>query len=58
MNGSNAPVVTDAPVEFENQAVEVQDYRKITDHFEQIFGIYLKLIKRNRKLALRNRLDL
>ena len=30
--------------------VEVQDFwRKITHHFEGIFGIYLKFIKRNQK---------
>ena len=58
MDGSNPPLVTDAPVEFENQAGEVQECRKITDHSRRIYGIYLKLMKGNRRIVPRNRLAL
>ena len=44
----NRPLVTDSPVEFEESLVEVQDFRKITDHFREIYGIYLKLMERIR----------
>ena len=33
MIGENRQLVTYEPVEFEGQPVEVQDCRKITDHF-------------------------
>ena len=33
MNGSSPPVVTNAPVEFENEQVEAPECRKITDPF-------------------------
>ena len=33
MIGENRQLVTDEPVEFEKQPVEVQDCRKLTDHF-------------------------
>ena len=51
-------VVTDELVEFEKQLVEVQDFRKITHHFREIYGIYSKLIKKNRKITTSNQLDL
>ena len=39
--------------------VEVQDCRKITDHFGRIYRIYLKLVKENRRmLTCIHRLDL
>ena len=41
MNGESRPVVTDELVEFEKRSVEVQDCRKIIDHFKGIHGIYL-----------------
>ena len=37
MIGENPLVVTDEPVEFENQPVEVGDRRLINDHFRGIF---------------------
>ena len=40
----NRQLVTDEPVEFEKKPVEVQDSRRITDHFRRIYGIYLKLL--------------
>ena len=33
MSGENRPLVTDDPVEFEKQPVEVQDFRKIAHHY-------------------------
>ena len=43
-------VVPDEPVKFAKLQVEVQDFRKVTDHFRGILGMYLTLIKRNRKI--------
>ena len=43
MIGENRQLVADEPV-------EVQDFRRITDHFRGTYRrIYLKLIKENRK---------
>ena len=39
MIGENPQVVADEPVEFENEPVEVEYFRRITDHFR---GIYRK----------------
>ena len=44
MIGENRQLVTDELVEFELEPVEVQDFRRITDHFRGIHGIYLKFI--------------
>ena len=49
MNGENRPLITDEPIEFEKQLVEVQDFRKMTHHFRRIYGIYLTLLKNNQK---------
>ena len=46
--GRNRPIVTDEKAEFENHWL-VQDFRKITDHFRGIYGLYLKLIKKKLK---------
>jgi hypothetical protein len=35
MIGENRQLLTDEPVEFEKQLVEVQDCRKITDRFKR-----------------------
>jgi hypothetical protein len=35
-------VVTDEPLEFEKSLFEVQDWRKITDQFRRIYGLYPK----------------
>ena len=43
MIAENRQLVTDEPVEFEKKPAEVQDFRRITDHFRGIYGIYLKL---------------
>ena len=58
MNGENWLLVTDKPAEFEKQAVEVQDFRRITHHFTGIYRIYLKSIRKNPKVTAWNRLDL
>ena len=39
MIGENRQLVTNEPVEFEKKLIEVQDCRKITDHFEGIYRI-------------------
>ena len=49
-NGENRPLVADKPVEFEDGPVEVQDFRKITHHFREIYEIFLKLTKKHRKM--------
>ena len=51
MIGENRQSVTDEPV-------EVQDCRKITDHFRGIYSVYPNLIKKNRRMPTCNRLDL
>ena len=43
-NSKNLPLVTGKPV-------EVQDFKKITDLFRGIHGLYLKLIKENWTIA-------
>ena len=58
MIGENRQLVTDEPVEFEKQPVEVQDFRRITDHFRGIYGIYLKFIQKILRIPTCNRLDL
>ena len=45
MNEENQPVVTNEPVEFEKYPVEVQDFRKITNHLQGICRIYLNFNK-------------
>ena len=52
MIGEHRQLVTDEPVEFEKQPVEVQDCRNITDHFRGIYRIYLNLIKANRRMSI------
>ena len=49
MNMENQLLVTIELVEFEKRPVEVQDFKKINDHFREIYGIYLKLINENPK---------
>jgi hypothetical protein len=34
-----------------NELVEVQDYKKITDHFRGIYTIYSNFIKENRRMS-------
>ena len=51
MIGENRQLVT-------NELVEVQDRRKITDHFRGIYRIYPKSIKENRGMSTCNWLDL
>ena len=40
----NRQLVTNEPVEFKEQPVEVQDFKRITNHFRGIYGIYLTSI--------------
>ena len=49
MIGQNGRLVTDEPVEFDKEPVEVQDCRKITHHFRGICGIDPNSIKEKPK---------
>ena len=40
-------LVTDEPVEFEKESVEVGDLKRISDHFRGIYRMYLKFHKAN-----------
>jgi hypothetical protein len=51
MIGENRQFVTDEPV-------DVQDCRKMIDHFSGIYRIYPNLMKENRRMSTCNRLDL
>ena len=53
-------LITDEPIEFEKQPVEVQDCRKITNHFRGIYRRkYPNLIRPNRRMSTCNhQLDL
>ena len=55
----NRQSVANAPVESEKSPVEVQECRKITDHFRGIYRIYHpNLTKEYRRMSTCNRLDL
>jgi hypothetical protein len=58
MIGENRQLVTNELVEFENESVEVQDCRKITDYYRGLYRVYPKLIKENRRMSTCNWLDL
>ena len=47
-------LVTDEPVEFEKQPVEVEDCWKITHHFRGIYRIYPYLMKENQRMSTCN----
>ena len=50
MIGENQQLVTNEPVEFEKQLVEVQECMKITDNLKGIYKIYPNLIKAIRRM--------
>ena len=56
--GENWLLLADEPAEFEKQPVEVQDFKKITNHLEWIYGIYHNLANIDRKIITCNQLDL
>ena len=58
MIGENRHLVTNKPVEFKKELVEVEDWRKITDHFRGIYRMYPNLMKENRRISTCNILDL
>ena len=59
MKGENRPLVTDEPVKFEKQPVEVQDFFwKIPDCFRGFHGTYLKSIKKHRNMLTHHWWDL
>ena len=43
----NWQLVTNEPVDFEKEPVEVRDYRKITNHFRGIYRTFPNLMKEN-----------
>ena len=45
MSGKNRQLISDEPVDFEKQPVEVGDFWRITNHFREIYIIYPKLMK-------------
>ena len=47
--GENRQSITNEPIEFKKQPVEVQDCKKIPDHFRGIYRLYPNLIKENPK---------
>ena len=51
MSGENRRLV-------ENESIEVQDFKKFTDHSRGIYTISLKLMKKDQKMSICNRLDL
>ena len=57
MIGENRKLLTDEPVEFEKELVEDQECRKIIDQSRGIYRIYPNLVKENRRMSTRNRLD-
>ena len=59
MIGENGQLVTNGPVEFKKQPVEVEDCRKIMDRFRGIYRIQdPNLIKENLRMPTCNQLDL
>ena len=40
VSGKNERLVTDEPVEFEKEPVEVGEFRRISDHFREIYREY------------------
>jgi hypothetical protein len=50
MNAKNQPLVIKYPF-------EVRDFMKIINYFREIYGIYLKLLKKNRNITTGNRWD-
>ena len=47
MNRENWPLVIGEPVDFhKKKLVEVQDFKKLTHHFEGTYGLYLKIGKK------------
>ena len=51
-------VAIDKPIQYEKWPVEVQDFMKIIHHSRRIYRLYLKRIKKNRKIPTCNYLDL
>ena len=48
--GENRQLVTDEPVEFENNRLKFKIVRKVTDRYKGICEIYPILIKENRSM--------
>ena len=58
MNGEDRLLVTDELVQLKKWPVEVQDIRKITNHFWGICEIYIRLVMKIRKISTSNQLNL
>ena len=58
LNSKNQLLVTDKLVEFEKYLVDFQDFSKITDLFEGIYGINIQLINETERSQQSNWLDL
>ena len=58
MIGENQQLVTVNHVSFKKQPIEIQDFRRITDHFRIIYGIYLNLLYKNQRMSTCQQLDL
>jgi hypothetical protein len=56
--GKNWQLVTNEPVEFEKKLVDVQDFKKITDHFRGFYKINPNLIKEKWRMSTCDRLEL
>ena len=54
---TNCPLVTDDPVEFEKYLLDIQDVKNFTNRSRGIYGTYLELIQKNRKITTHNWLD-
>ena len=61
LNGENQLLVTNEPFEFKLQnnqlKIKTSEEKKILIIFIWIYGIYLKLIKKNQKITTCNQLD-
>jgi hypothetical protein len=56
--GENLPQITDEPIEYEKYLLEVQNLKKIANHFRRIYETYPKLPKKNQKMSTCNTLGL
>jgi hypothetical protein len=57
MNGENWLLVTKEPVEFKNNQLKFKTLGKEIHHFRGLYGIYIKLIKKNRRTPTCDWLD-
>ena len=58
MHKENQQLLTDEPVAFEKQPLEIQDFRRISDRSMGICEIFLNPMKKNHKMPTHNRFTL